>query len=79
MAKIKLKVVKRSERFDGSDMLAWRDRHGLDPVQAGDALGLSKRAIYYYEAGTRSIPKTVALLCDAYDQGYKGIDKPAEF
>jgi predicted transcriptional regulator len=68
----KLKLVKRSDRFEAPDLFAWRERHGLDQAQTGEALGVSKRAIYYYEAGERKIPRTLALVADAYDRGYPG-------
>lgn len=48
---------------------AWRKRLGLTQGQAAEALGLSLRAIQYYERGEREITKTVALACAAVEAG----------
>jgi transcriptional regulator with XRE-family HTH domain len=64
--------VKPSDRLEAGDLLAWRKRHGLDQAKVGEAFGVSKRAICYYEKGERKVPRTLALLADAYDQGYRG-------
>jgi transcriptional regulator with XRE-family HTH domain len=48
-------------------MQAWRDRLGLTQTQAGEALGLSLRAIQHYEGGSRPIPRVVELACWAIE------------
>lgn len=45
---------------------AMRERLGLSFDEIGEALGLTGRAIRYYEAGQRPIPKTVELAMQAY-------------
>jgi transcriptional regulator with XRE-family HTH domain len=49
----------------------WRKRLGLSQREAGDALGLSLRAVQNYESGERDIPKPVALACAAVALGLK--------
>jgi transcriptional regulator with XRE-family HTH domain len=44
---------------------AWRKRLGLSQRGAGDALGLSLRAVQNYESGERRVTKTLALACAA--------------
>ena len=41
---------------------AARQRLGLTQQQLALALGVSPRAVRYYEAGTRKVPATVAKL-----------------
>lgn len=48
---------------------AWRKRLELTQTQAAEALGLSLRAIQYYERGEREITRTVALACAAVEAG----------
>ncbi len=69
---LRSKARKRQSEMSPGDMVAWRERHGLDPKAAGAALGVGWRTIYHYEAGARAIPPTVALLCKAYDGGFRG-------
>jgi len=52
---------------DAARFRAWREGHGLAQAAAGDALGLSRRMMQYYEAGTHPIPKTVKLAMIGYD------------
>ena len=42
---------------------AWRIRLSLTQRAAAEALGISERAVIYYEKGERPISDTVALLC----------------
>ena len=42
---------------------AWRDRLGLSLVQAGAALGVTSRAVQFYQSGERPVPLTVEKLC----------------
>jgi DNA-binding XRE family transcriptional regulator len=52
---------------DAARFRAWREGHGLPQAAAGEALGLSRRMMQYYEAGTHPIPKTVKLAMIGYD------------
>lgn len=54
------------------DFIKWRKTLGLSQEQAGEALGIKKRMIGYYEAGFREdggksrpvvIPRYIALAC----------------
>lgn len=46
-----------------AEFSAWLGELGLSFAQAADALGISKRMLKYYAAGTYVIPKTVWLAC----------------
>jgi transcriptional regulator with XRE-family HTH domain len=58
------------------DMKAWRLRLGLTQAQAGEALGVTLRAIQHYEGGTRPIPRVVELACWAVQHGPPGSTAP---
>jgi transcriptional regulator with XRE-family HTH domain len=45
-----------------ADLIAIRKTLGLTQTELGEAIGVSLRAIQHYEAGTRKIPKPVAML-----------------
>jgi len=45
----------------------WRSRHAMTMAQAGQALGVSRRMIAYYESGTVFIPKSLGLACKGFD------------
>jgi hypothetical protein len=48
----------------GHERLAnWMAEHGLTQERAADAIGISRRMLNYYLAGSRPIPKTVWLAC----------------
>ena len=48
----------------GHERLAnWMAEHGLTQERAADAIGVSRRMLNYYLAGSRPIPKTVWLAC----------------
>ena len=49
---------------------AWRDRHAQSLTTGAQWLGLSRRQFADYLAGTYPIPRTVELLCAAYDKLY---------
>lgn len=51
------------------DMRAWRRRLGLTQTKAGEALGLTLRAIQHCEAATRPIPRAIELACWALEHG----------
>lgn len=50
-----------------ADLKAWRARLGYSQGDAADQLGVTRRAVAYYEAGARPIPRTVALLAAAIE------------
>ena len=45
----------------------WMQRHDLTLTTAAESLGMTKRMIAYYRAGTKAIPKTVLLACLGWD------------
>jgi len=49
-------------------MQAWRERHAQSLTTGAEWLGISRRQFADYLAGTYPIPRTVALLCAAYDK-----------
>lgn len=60
----------------------WREQLGLTQAEAADRLGLKRRMVQYYEAGTRGgrpveIPLTVRLACYALAHGFADYDGTA--
>jgi hypothetical protein len=49
--------------MSAADFTAWLRERGWSFAQASEALGISKRMLKYYAAGTHDIPKTVWLAC----------------
>ena len=49
---------------------AWKKRHAQSLTTGAEWLGLSRRQFADYLNGTYEIPRTVALLCAAYDKLY---------
>lgn len=58
----RLALEQDAERFRG-----WRKAHGLSQEAAGDAIGIKRRMVQYYEAAEYPIPKTVRLAMIGYD------------
>lgn len=61
-----------SERQAGRAMTpeafkAWRKRLGLTQAAVAEAMGITRRAVIYYEQGARLIPKVVWLACKALE------------
>ena len=52
----------------GEEFKARRLDLGLTQTQLGERLGVTLRAVQYYEAGQRPISKTVALLLGTLDE-----------
>lgn len=48
-----------------ADLINWRSALGLSQRGAAAALGVSTRAVQYYEAGERRIPRHFGLACAA--------------
>jgi predicted transcriptional regulator len=48
---------------------AWRTWMGFDKHEAAEALGVTYRAIDYYETGKRAVPRMGELLCEALAKG----------
>jgi|DEB0MinimDraft_4_1074332.scaffolds.fasta_scaffold78302_1 transcriptional regulator with XRE-family HTH domain len=42
---------------------SWRAAMGWTQARAGDALGVTGRAVRMWEAGDRRVPETVSKLC----------------
>lgn len=51
------------------EFTAWRERMGLNKIQAAAALGLSRNMPQRYEDGEAEIPLYVALACAALVRG----------
>ncbi len=49
------------------DFTAWRAAHGISLTEAAHSLGLSRRAVAYYESGARPVPRVVALALRGFD------------
>ncbi len=45
----------------------WRERGGLTLDGAAEALGVSRRMVAYYEAGTHFVPRHIGLACKGFD------------
>lgn len=54
-----------------ADFAAWRKLMSLNRTRAAAALGISRNMPARYEAGTASIPLTVALACAALARGLR--------
>lgn len=52
-----------------AEMQEWRARLGITQARAAEMIGVSARAVKYWEAGQRSIPATVERLCAALEAG----------
>ena len=49
------------------DFAAWRAAQGLSLTQAAHSLGVSRRAVAYYESGAKPVPRVVALALRGFD------------
>ena len=45
----------------------WRARVGLTMDNAATALGISRRMVAYYEAGTHFVPRHIGLACKGFE------------
>lgn len=57
----------RGNAMRPEDFKAWRKRLGLTQAATADELGITRRAVIYYEQGARLIPKVVMLACKALE------------
>ena len=57
----------QSASADGADFAAWRAAHGLSLTEAARSLGLSRRAVAYYDAGTKPVPRLVVLALKGFE------------
>ena len=57
------------QQADGEhvDFAAWRAAHGLSLAEAARSLGLSRRAIAYYDTGDKPVPRLVALALKGFE------------
>ena len=55
------------EAFPLAEFRAWMQRNDLSLTTAADTLGLSRRAISQYSAGSRHVPKVVGLACQGWE------------
>ena len=57
----------QSTQGESTDFAAWRAAHGLSLTEAAHSLGLSRRAVAYYESGAKPVPRVVALALKGFD------------
>lgn len=50
----------------------WRARHGLSLADAAQALGMTPRTMSAYGAGTRPVPRYIALACKGWEMEQTG-------
>lgn len=56
---------------------SWRKRLGLSQKAASEAIGVSHRQLWAYEAGEADIPLTVELACAAVALGLRKFPEAA--
>ena len=49
--------------MDQWDFKKWRKKLGINQVEAGEILGLSRGAVQYWESDLRPVPRAVELAC----------------
>ena len=49
----------------------WRKSLAMTQQEAGAAIGITKRSVQLYEAGTQPVSRTIALACAAVAAGLK--------
>lgn len=52
-----------------TDLVAWRERHGLSRRKAADILGCHRNSMNAWERGDSTIPRYIAMACAAYSHG----------
>ena len=57
----------QAAQAESVDFMAWRAAHGLSLTEAAHRLGLSRRAVAYYESGAKPVPRVVALALKGFD------------
>jgi len=62
-------VKERPANVSAKSLIAWRERHGFNKVEACKQLGIARGSLDAYESGLRPIPLTVALACQAISNG----------
>lgn len=60
-------------KLTNAELLAWRDRLGLNQGEAATALGIGRTSLRRYEEGEVQTPLTVALAAAAVAKGLKPI------
>jgi hypothetical protein len=53
--------------FSPADFDGWMQKNQLSLTSAAEALGMTRRMIAHYRAGSRPIPKTVQLACIGWE------------
>ena len=56
-------AVEQSGGIGHERLVEWQHRNGLTQAKAAEAIGISRRMLYYYLSGERPITKTVWLAC----------------
>lgn len=59
----------------GAILADWRSCLGLTQQRAGDLLGVTRRTVQLYEAGSQPIPLSIALACRAVLEGWADFDR----
>lgn len=57
----------QSAAAESADFAAWRAAHGLSLTEAARSLGLSRRTVAYYDAGTKPVPRLVVLALKGFE------------
>jgi Protein of unknown function (DUF2442) len=71
-------ALSASDWMSADEFSAWMHELSWSFAQAAEALGISKRMLKYYAAGTHSIPKTVWLACMHLASAHRRRHKPAD-
>lgn len=58
----------------GSSLIAWRQRLGLNRLEAAKSLQIARNTYQGYEEGKQPIPRHIALACAAIAHGLPPIE-----
>ena len=61
------RLAREQSGGEGVKFAAWRAAHGLSLAEAARSLGLSRRAIAYYDTGAKPVPRLVALALKGFE------------
>jgi DNA-binding XRE family transcriptional regulator len=52
-------MKKKQPKFTHKDVISWRKKYNMTQVEAGLALGVSRRTWQYWESGNYPVPKNL--------------------